>query len=173
MNAKDPFVATPNAAKDDTVSVGIGRWAVAAAPVRLHALLGSCVGVLLYDGIARAGGMAHILLPDSQGADVSDHPGKYANTAIPAMLADLERLIGSRSRLRMVAKLVGGAMMFQTTQLDAIGERNQRAVERTLEGLGIRVAARDLGGQSGRRVTLDTATGRVTVRILGQGEYEL
>jgi chemotaxis protein CheD len=165
-----PETARPN--DEGVITVAIGRWAVAAAPVKLRTLLGSCVAVILHDRVGRIGGIAHILLPDSQGAG-RDQPGRYADTAIPGLLADLERLALARSRLRMSAKLAGGANMFATTQPERIGERNGKAVEAILAGLGIPVVARDLGGETGRRVTLETTTGRVVVKIPGGREYDI
>jgi chemotaxis protein CheD len=55
------------------VSVAIGQWTVAAAPAKVRTLLGSCVGVVLYDRVAKLGGLAHIVRPSSRGA--IDHPG--------------------------------------------------------------------------------------------------
>lgn len=163
----------PMASNDDPhISVAIGRWAVGAAPAKLRTLLGSCVAVILYDRIARTGGIAHILLPDSQGG-AADHPGRYADTALPALLRDMAGLAPARARRQPAAKLAGGATMFATGQAEGIGERNVRAVEGILEGLGIPVTARDVGGTTGRRVTLETATGRVVVKIPGGAEYEI
>jgi chemotaxis protein CheD len=159
----------PEAAK--IVSVPIGRWAVAGAPVQIRTLLGSCAGVVLYDRAAQLGGVAHIVLPDSRGA--ADHPGKFADTAIPAMIEDLTRLLGRKSRSQLTAKLVGGASMFPASSALDIGRMNGDAVERILESLGIPIVSRDLGGGSGRRLTLDTATGMVSVRIPGGDEYEI
>ena len=124
-------------------------------------------------GVGRAAGLAHILLPSSEVAADVDHPGKYADTAIPSLLADLERLMAARVRGRLSAKLVGGADMFASSQAEGIGERNRQAVEQILAELRIPVGARDLGGRSGRRVTLDPATGRVVVKIPGGSEYEI
>src|SRR5262249_10322415 len=91
------------------VSVPIGRWAVAGAPTQIRALLGSCAGVVLFNRAARLGGVAHIVLPDSRGA--ADHPGKFADTAIPAMIGEIERKLGRAAGGRLTAKLVGGASM--------------------------------------------------------------
>ncbi len=153
----------------EIVSVPIGRWGVAAAPGLIRTLLGSCAGVVLLDRAARVGGVAHIVLPDSRGS--VDQPGKFADTAIPGMIADLERLIGRGGRGRLTAKVVGGAAMFQTGPALNIGKMNQDAVEKILGGLGIPVLARDVGGGSGRRLTLDVATGIVTVRVPGAEDY--
>jgi chemotaxis protein CheD len=157
------------------VSVAIGQWAVAAAPAKIRTLLGSCVGVVLYDRVARLGGLAHIVLPDSRGA--ADHPGKFADTAIPAVIAEIERQLQAKARGRLVAKLLGGACMFATggTQNAAmnIGQLNQEAVERILGELRIPIMGRDLGGGSGRHLTFDTSSGIVGIRIPGGGDYEL
>jgi chemotaxis protein CheD len=160
-----------------TIAVAIGQWAVAVAPAKIRTLLGSCVGVVLYDRTARLGGVAHIVLPSAHGA--VDHPGKYADTAIPGMIADFNRRLGGRAGSRLTAKLVGGANMFQI-ETNArencnlnIGQRNQEAIEQILADLAIPVLARDVGGTSGRRLTLDTASGTVTIRVPGGADYEI
>ena len=50
---------------------------------------------------------------------------------------------------------------------------NQEAVERILAGLGIPVLGRDVGGDSRPRLTLDTATGIVAIRVPGGADYEI
>jgi chemotaxis protein CheD len=143
--------------------------------VKIRTLLGSCVGVVVHDRVARLGGLAHIVLPDSRG--VADHPGKFANTAIPAMIGEIERKLQAKTNGRLVAKIVGGASMFtpSTTASSVlnIGSMNQEAVERILAELRIPITARDLGGVSGRHLTLDTSSGTITVRIPGGSDYEL
>ena len=168
---------TDSADSPAIVSVAIGQWAVAAAPAKVRTLLGSCVGVVLYDRAARLGGLAHIVLPSAHG--VVDHPGKYADTAIPALIADFDRRLGGKVRARLIAKLVGGANMFQmdpglkeSSGLN-IGRRNQEAIEQILAELTIPIMARDVGGTSGRRLTLDTASGIVTIKVPGGADYEL
>ncbi|MDX2037158.1 MAG: chemotaxis protein CheD [Isosphaeraceae bacterium] len=162
-----------NPAENTTeVFVPMGKWAVAQAPTLIRTLLGSCVGVVLYDRVSRWGSVAHIVLPDSRGD--AKLPGKYADTAIPAMLQDLDRALGRRSVPRLCAKLVGGASMFQSTSAAMnIGKQNHDAVERILAELGIPIIARDLGGEAGRRLTLDTASGIVSIRVPGGADHEI
>lgn len=166
--------AAPDAAGRD-VAVAIGRWGIAGAPTRLRTLLGSCVGIALHDRIAKVGGLAHIVLPDSRG--VSDNPGKFADTAIPAMIEDLDRVLLGKARGRFTAKIAGGACMFQAAGASGpavnIGELNREAVERILGSLRIPIVARDVGGQAGRRLTFNLATGIVSVRVPGGEEYEI
>lgn len=156
---------------EEIVSVPISRWVIAAPPMSLRTLLGSCVGVVLYDRTAKIGGLAHILLPDSRGN--TDQIGKYADTAIPALLTALEGALKGKPRSKLIAKIAGGAAMFPSTVAINIGEQNVKAVERILAGLDIHVAARHLGGQSGRRMTLNTTTGLVEIRIPGGGDFPL
>jgi chemotaxis protein CheD len=159
----------------EVVSVAIGQWAIAAAPARLRTLLGSCVGVVLYERTIRIGGLAHVVLPSARGP--VDHPGKYADTAIPAVIADLERRLGLRTKMRLTAKLAGGASMFQVdTPADStlnIGRRNQEAIEAILDELRIPILARDLGGTTGRRLTLDTVSGIVAIKVPGGADYSI
>nr|WP_303652937.1 chemotaxis protein CheD [Paludisphaera mucosa] len=141
-------------------------------------MLGSCVGVVLHDRAAKLGGLAHVVLPDSRGA--VEHPGKYADTAIPALIAELEQAMRGKAAGRLVAKLAGGASMFQvgatsTTAPAAknIGRMNQEAVEAILASLRIPILGRDLGGDGGRNLMFDPASGRVQIRSPGGGEREI
>ncbi len=161
----------PGPETPEVVSIPIGRWAVAGSPTQLRTLLGSCAGVVLFDRVAKVGGVAHIVLPSSNGS--TDHPGKYADTAIPGMIADLDRIRGRAGRNRLVAKIVGGASMFQAGPAMDIGRRNSEAVEQILAGLGIPVLARDVGGETGRRLTFDTSSGTVSIRVPGGEGYDI
>lgn len=115
--------------------------------------------------------MAHVVLPDSRGA--TDQPGKYADTAIVGLLEEMERVVGRRIRPRVTAKLFGGASMFQSSGNLEIGRLNGEASVKVLGDLGIPVLASDLGGEAGRHLTFDTATGIVAVRIPGGADYQL
>ncbi len=165
-----PLTDKPGAS-EEMISVLIGRWAVASAPKLMRTLLGSCVGVVLYDRLGKIGGMAHIVLPSSRGS--TDQPGKYADTAIPGLIEEMERTAGRKLRTRLSAKIFGGASMFQGGASIDIGRSNQTAVEQILADLGVAVIARDMGGETGRRLTFSTVTGIVAVRIPGGADYEL
>ena len=64
----------------------------------------------------------------------------------------MERAAGRKLRARLTAKLFGGASMFQGANSIDIGRSNQVAVEQILAGLGVAVVARDMGGETGRRL---------------------
>jgi chemotaxis protein CheD len=143
----------------------MGEMAVAQGEGLLRTLLGSCLGVALYDRRLKIAGLAHVVLPHSQGT--TELPGKFADTAIPELLRRLAALAGGES-LKLTAKLAGGANMFTAAGAPGtIGEQNAAAVEDVLAAQRIPIVARHLGGEQGRRMTLDTTSGQVTIEIVG------
>ncbi len=154
---------SPTTAASPPSSVGMGQVKLAAAPARLNAVLGSCVGVALYHPRARIGALGHVVLPRSGGT--GGGPAKFAESAIPYMLAQLEQRGASRTAL--VARIAGGACMFGTGGPLQIGDQNVAAVLAALKASGVRVVAQDTGGTKGRRVSLDCTNGELTVEIVG------
>lgn len=144
-------------------SIRMGELGVCRDTGLLRTLLGSCLGVALYDRRLRLAGLAHIVLPKSNG--IVALPGKYADTAVPELIRQMQALATGES-LRLTAKLAGGANMFNSTSSPAtIGASNIAAVERILDELRIPVIGRHLGGEQGRRMMLDATTGTVTIEI--------
>ncbi|MDN5293819.1 MAG: chemotaxis protein CheD [Eubacteriales bacterium] len=154
------------------IKVGMAEMNVAASPnILITSGLGSCIGVCLYDPVAKIGGMAHIMLPSSEIGGTKDNPAKYADTAVPALMELMEKQ-GANIR-RLVAKYAGGAQMFSFTNGSSflkIGERNAEAVKEALEKAGIKILASDTGGSFGRTIEFSTETGLLLVRTLTQGE---
>ena len=64
--------------------------------------LGSCVCLAMYDATNKIGGLAHILLPNSNGKEES---AKYADQAVKLMVRDMKKL-GAKN---IVAKIAGGS----------------------------------------------------------------
>ncbi|MFN3283617.1 MAG: chemotaxis protein CheD, partial [Pseudothermotoga sp.] len=94
------------------IIIGIGEAAVEKNPAVIVTLgLGSCVGVCIRDPVARIGGMAHVMLPESSDRDVKN-PGKYADTAVKYLVEKLVEMGASQSRIE--AQIAGGAAMFDS-----------------------------------------------------------
>ncbi len=145
-------------------SLPMGEIAVAQSGV-LRTLLGSCVGLALYDPRWKVAGLGHIVLPASLGR--TDPPGKFADTAVPAIIRQMHQFVNGE-RLRPHAKIAGGATMFaMRDSSNSIGVQNVLAVERLLKELGIPIIGRHCGGEQGRRMRLDASTGSVTIDIVG------
>jgi chemotaxis protein CheD len=151
------------------VVVTVADWAADRGQVDLVTLgLGSCVAIMLYDQEARAGGMAHILLPSRSLARDASNPAKFPETAVPLLLQRLTQL-GADPR-RIVAKLAGGASMFaalMTPGTIQMGERNVVAARNALRDASVPISAEAVGGGQGRSVRFHLADGRVEVRTVG------
>jgi chemotaxis protein CheD len=143
--------------------VGMGQAFVVEKPNRLTAVLGSCVGVVLYHPRMQIGAMSHVVLPDSNGR--SGSAPKFADSAVPHMIGLLEKRGVNASGL--IAKIMGGSCMFGNGGPLQIGEANIKATTTALESVGIKIVGRDLGGSCGRRVNFDPATGQVTIESVG------
>ena len=153
--------------------VRMGELAVSSAPGhKLVSLgLGSCIGLALLDRRMGIAGLAHIVLPQSQG-QTQDNPRKFADLAIPEMLSELEE-IGAH-RIRLEAVLVGGAAMFAVSAAGLeVGQRNEEAVRDILRSVRIPVVATATGGTRGRTIRVDVASSEVTVREAGGKDSEL
>lgn len=157
------------------IKVGMADLNVVKAPDILTTLgLGSCVGIALYDASVKVGGLAHIMLPDSKQIKNNSNAAKFADTAIIKLIEDMIS-IGAKSN-RLVAKIAGGAHMFEFKNMDdmmRIGTRNVLAVTQILEELSIRILASDTGSNYGRTIELHTDTGILLVRTIGHGIKEI
>jgi chemotaxis protein CheD len=149
---------------EDTVTVKMAEMDVVTDARRLKTILGSCVGIILRDPERRVSGLAHIMLPARHRDDMTE--GKYADTAIPALLARLVKIGGRQSSLQ--ALLIGGAQMFPlgNVKIASIGDQNVEASRRILQESRIPIVFEDTGGKAGRSVMFDNATGQVSVKTL-------
>ena len=141
-------------------AVGMGQIAVASESGTLRTLVGSCVSVALYDPRLHLAGLAHILLPESHGT--TKEPGKFADTAITELLRQLNKLSKDKQP-HWKAKIAGGAAMFPGHEEVTVGTQNIAAVESMLRKNRIPIVAKACGGEQGRRVSIDVATGSMNV----------
>ena len=146
------------------IHVPLGSVAVGTAHAVLRTSgLGSCVGIVLFDATSRIGALAHVLLPNVHLSATIASPGKYASTAVPAMIERM-RALGAVGTL--TARLVGGASMFGPLlppRSLSIGARNTAAAHAACAAADICIVAEDTGGIHGRSVSFDVATGALRV----------
>ncbi len=168
-----------------TITVEMGETRVArAAGERLVALgLGACIGLCVYDPLARIAALVHIVLPQTlplsppskAAANYFPPLGRCADTAVAHVVEQITREGALRSRL--CAAMAGGSHIFShSTGSDAarsrleIGPRNVEAARAALDALGVPLLADDVGGTCGRTLTVCTGTGDVYVRRIGSEE---
>src|SRR2546421_11561020 len=158
-----------SAAAPRVTIVKVADWAAARADGVIVTLgLGSCVAIMLHDPQARAGAMAHILLPSKSLARDSTNPAKFPETAVPLLVQRLTAL-GADPRY-LIAKLAGGASMFAQLMTPGpvqMGERNIAAARDVLRRAGIPIAAQAVGGGGRRPARFPVADGRGESRAVG------
>lgn len=152
---------------DKLVNVGIADiQCTNEANAVFRTILGSCVGICLYDRERKIAGMAHIMLPTQK--DSESNFMKYADKAIPHLIASMIKLGATQQRLS--AKIAGGASMFETSAnsfMAEIGRSNIQMVKNILDYNNIPIIAEDTGGKKGRTIDLYVADGRLRIKTFG------
>lgn len=122
-----------------TIKVGMADLNICKAPDMITTLgLGSCIGIAVYDPVTKIGGLAHIMLPDSKQMRNNSNIAKFADTGIEELIRRVT-MAGANKR-RLVAKIAGGAKMFEVKGVSGVGnvgERNAIASKAKLHQLGI------------------------------------
>ena len=155
------------------ITIGIGDLKVCRAPdVLVTYALGSCVGVCLLDASVGVGGLSHIMLPEStSGVSAQSTPMRFADTALPMLIQQMERMGASKARMK--AKIAGGATMFATaSDKFNIGERNIAAVKKFLLANRIPILAEDIGLDYGRTQFFYPETGIMEIRAAAKGNKQ-
>ena len=149
------------------VNVGIAQVMLGDKTTVLRTILGSCVGICIYEKVAKIGGLGHILLPeDSTNSGLRE---KFAQTAIPYMIDLLVKEGGKTPN--MTAKIAGGAAMFNFAASFALGNIGEKNVEMTLKMLqrfNIPVLEQDIGGNVGRVIDFNLSDGSLRVKAGGK-----
>lgn len=155
------------------ITIGIGDLKVCRVPdVLVTYALGSCVGVCLLDEAVGVGGLSHIMLPESSScASAQSTPMRFADTALPMLIQQMERIGASKARMK--AKIAGGATMFATaSDKFNIGERNIAAVKKFLLANRIPILAEDIGLDYGRTQFFYPETGIMEIRAAAKGNKQ-
>lgn len=133
--------------------------------------LGSCLGLTIYDPVARVAGLIHCLLPKPMNKEKAElNPFMFVTTGVPAMIRSMYAQGAARERL--VFKAAGCGRMLNVLNQFNTGERNQEALLQLLEFNDMSLAAGDLGGSNPKTVHMHVDTGLVLIRSRGK-EYPL
>lgn len=156
------------------IRVKAATYRVASHPYLLKIFgMGSCVALALQDPENQMGGLAHILLPGP--APPEDRTSqteincKYADQAVKTLVEQMQNHGATLKNLR--AAVIGGSNMFTTPDIEekdmpgkpGIGKRNVESVKRMLELYEIPVFGEDVGGNNGRTIVFDPASGKIRV----------
>lgn len=131
--------------------------------------LGSCLGVTLYDPVTKVGGLLHFMLPESRIAPLKAKkcPWMFADTALPLFFEEFYKLGGVRERMKV--KVAGGSKILDDSNFFSIGKRNYLTLRKILQLNNVPLNGEDIGGQGNRTMTLEISTGKVFIKISGNG----
>ena len=150
--------------------VGVADMAVSNSPgdtLVTHSL-GSCLGIVVYDPVAVVGGMLHAMLPtgNMNPEKATKNPCMFVDTGVVRLFEACYKLGGEKKR--MILKVAGGAACkaAQAGSQDffAIGSRNMTVLRKLLWKNGVMIKGAEVGGSVPRTLTLEMATGEVSVR---------
>jgi chemotaxis protein CheD len=139
------------------------------AAVLVTYALGSCIGLAVWDPVAKIGGLLHFMLPDSamEAARGKGNPFMYADTGIPALVAAC--LAKGAKKSRLLVKAAGGAAVLNNTDdCFNIGRNNHLAMRKALWKAGVFVQAEEIGGCVSRTMHLDVSSGRCWIHQGGE-----
>jgi chemotaxis protein CheD len=146
--------------------VGVGDMAVsnnANMTISTYAL-GSCIGLVAYDPFVSAGGILHIMLPDSTlSPDKAQvQPSMFADTGWEVFWRALVSLRVEKRRVKIF--MAGGASVLGQSDMFKIGERNAIAMRNILQREGLSTVAEEIGGQNNRTLHLQLKEGDVEIK---------
>ena len=150
--------------------VGIAEMIISSDPRELVVTyaLGSCLGVTIYDPVARVGGLLHLMLPQASISPdkAAANPFMFADTGIPKLF--LESYQHGAKKERLIVSGAGGATFSRHEGHEAaIGQRNITMLRKLLWKNGVLMRKHDFGGNEPRHLSLDVRTGEVTVSFGG------
>jgi chemotaxis protein CheD len=130
--------------------------------------LGACLGVAIYDPVAKVGGLLHSLLPassiDAQRA--VNRPGMFLDTGLAAMVARAVEQKATKENLLVF--VAGGAQIMDESTFFNIGQRNYEVLKNLLTQMGLKIRAEDIGGRTNRSLQIHIGTGEVRLKMSGQ-----
>lgn len=157
------------------IVVGISDMKVSNKPddVLITYSLGSCIGVTVWDPVAKVGGMLHYMLPDSSldKEKALSKPFMFADTGVPRLFKETYKYGAVKGRL--VVNVVGGSQIMDSSGVFNIGKRNYTVLRKMFWKNKILIAKEDVGGVSNRTVRLEIGTGIAHLKVSDRGEYEL
>jgi chemotaxis protein CheD len=154
------------------IIVGVSDMKVSKDPngVLVTYSLGSCIGIAVYDPVARVGGLLHYMLPESSLDKVkaAANPFMFADTGIPRLFKTVYELGGIKSRIRVI--MVGGSQVLDQKGFFNIGKRNEMAARKLFHRNNVVIDFADTGGNGNRTIRLAISDGKCTLKESGEGE---
>ncbi len=135
--------------------------------------LGSCIGLVIYDPVVKAGGILHYMLPESRldETKAAKNPYMFADTGIPRLFKQVYRYDGKKNR--MAIYVFGGAEILDQNGFFNIGKRNYLALKKIFFKNRVIANVEKVGGNVNRTVRINIGTGDVFVKTSGGREEKI
>lgn len=141
----------------------IGEFYITQMPTVITTVLGSCVGVCLFETKERIGGLNHILLPGKPDANYYNDSARYGVNAMEILINGIMKLGGKKQNI--IAKAFGGACVTSNfTCGNGPGQKNIEFIKKFLNDEEIKLVSHDLGGYDIRKIFLNSTTGDVFLK---------
>lgn len=155
---------------DGRIVIGVADYAVTDDPNAelITFALGSCIGVTIYDPVAKVGGMLHFMLPNSKISveKAQKNPAMFGDMGVPLLFkACYEK---GAKKDRMIVCSAGGAEILSDDGNFKIGSRNRTILRKLFWKNNILLSADDTGGSISRTLSLKMTDGSVSVRTKGK-----
>ena len=131
--------------------------------------LGSCIGLAIYDPVAKVGGLLHYMLPESSLDKVKaqKNPYMFGDTGIPLLFKSAYKYGAKKNRLKVI--VVGGAQILDQEGLFNIGKRNYTLLRKMFWKNNVMIDYQDIGGNTNRTLKIDISNGQAWLKTLGKG----
>lgn len=165
-----PVATNLKTAVSQTITVGVADMAVTTDPAAalITYALGSCIGVTIYDPVARVGALLHFMLPSAKvNPDKADgKPEMFGDTGVPRLFRAAYDAGAKKDRLVVCA--AGGAEVLNDDGHFKVGSRNRTMLRKLFWKNNILLTADETGGSISRTMQLFMSDGTVTVRHQGK-----
>lgn len=135
--------------------------------------LGSCIGLVIYDPVARAGGILHYMLPESaiDKEKAAKKPFMFADTGIPRLFKAAYTMGAKKPRIRIF--VAGGAEILDQNGFFNIGKRNYLALKKMFFKNKVMIDRQEVGGNINRTIRIDIASGNIFMKTSGSKEVRI
>jgi len=152
------------------ILVGVGDMKVSNDPesTLVTYSLGSCIGVVIYDPVIKAGGLLHYMLPKSSldGRKAKKNPYMFGDIGIPLLFKETYKLGAKKNRMKVI--VAGGSQILDQKGFFNIGKRNYMTLRKMFWKNNVMVDFEDVGGNSNRTLKIELENGQAWMKISGR-----
>ena len=149
------------------ITIGIADMKASAdsADILTTYCLGSCIGLSIYDPVAKVGGILHYMLPSDSINPLKGEikPYMFGSTGIPRLFKACYQLGAEKKRL--IIKVAGGGQVMNESGMFNIGKRNYAFLRKILWKNNVMIDAESIGGSNNRTMYLRLSDGQVMVKL--------